>query len=89
MVGGYLPIEHWSGPAWVWGEFLSYAGPPGADRWVDVNRTTQLVTLYEGDVPVATYWAAMGADASDDTARQRVEWAAARLKRAAERVRRR
>ena len=33
--------------------------------------------------------AAARADASDDTARQRVEWAAARLKRAAERVRRR
>ena len=26
----------------------------------------QTVTLYEGDVPVASYWAAMGSDPSDD-----------------------
>jgi hypothetical protein len=37
-----------------------------AERWVDVNRTTQMVTLYEGDVAVAAYWAAMGSDPSDD-----------------------
>jgi L,D-transpeptidase catalytic domain/Bacterial SH3 domain len=38
----------------------------GAERWVDVNRTTQLVTMFEGNVPVAAYWAAMGSDSSDD-----------------------
>ena len=38
----------------------------GAERWVDVDRTTQMVTLYEGDSAVATYWAAMGSDPSDD-----------------------
>jgi hypothetical protein len=37
-----------------------------AERWVDVDRTTQMVTMYEGDVPVAAYWAAMGSDPSDD-----------------------
>ena len=63
---GYVPIDHWSVLGWVWGEFLSYGGPPGPERWVDVNRSTHLVTLYEADVPVATYWAAMGSDGSDD-----------------------
>ena len=42
-----------------------------------------------GNVRTALAAARAGADASDDTARQRVEWAAARLKRASERVRRR
>ena len=65
-VDGYVPIEHWSGLGWVWGEFLSYGGPPGPERWVDVNRTTQMVTLYEGDAAVASYWGAMGVDGSDD-----------------------
>ena len=37
-----------------------------AERWVDVDRTTQMVTLYEGDVAVAAYWAAMGSDPTDD-----------------------
>jgi hypothetical protein len=36
------------------------------ERWVDVNRMTQTVTLYEGDVAVAAYWAAMGRDPSED-----------------------
>jgi lipoprotein-anchoring transpeptidase ErfK/SrfK len=38
----------------------------GAERWVDVDRTTQMVALYEGDVAVAAYWGAMGSDWSDD-----------------------
>jgi hypothetical protein len=37
-----------------------------AERWVDVDRTAQMVTLYEGDVAVASYWAAMGRDPSDE-----------------------
>ncbi|MFN8593350.1 MAG: L,D-transpeptidase family protein [Thermomicrobiales bacterium] len=36
------------------------------ERWVDVDRTTQMVTLFEGENPVASFWAAMGSDASDD-----------------------
>jgi lipoprotein-anchoring transpeptidase ErfK/SrfK len=38
----------------------------GGERWVDVDRTTQTVTLYEGNVAVAAFWAAMGSDPSDD-----------------------
>ena len=43
------------------------AGPAeSAERWVDVDRTAQMVTLYEGGVAVAAYWGAMGSDPSDD-----------------------
>jgi hypothetical protein len=41
-------------------------GAASAERWVDVDRSAQTVTLYEGDAPVAAYWAAMGSDPSDD-----------------------
>src|SRR5215217_3940502 len=63
---------------WAYGDLLALDGtgdalspgwlgsPDSAERWVDVDRTTQTVTLYEGDVAVAGYWAAMGSDASDD-----------------------
>ena len=62
---------------WAYGGLLALGGgdalgqgSPGAtnsaERWVDVDRTTQMVTLYEGDIVVAAYWAAMGSDPSDD-----------------------
>src|SRR4051812_48668613 len=54
---------------WAHGGLLAFDGTGAADsaeHWVDVDRTTQTVTLYEGDVAVAGYWAAMGSDPSDD-----------------------
>ena len=42
-----------------------WTAPLPLERWVDVNRTTQTVTLYEGGAPVAGYWGAMGVDRSD------------------------
>ena len=63
---GYLPIAHWSGTAWVLSSSLRYDGPGGAERWIDVNRSASRVSLYEGDMLVASYWAAMGKDQSDD-----------------------
>jgi hypothetical protein len=63
---------------WAYGGLLAFEGvgdalgqwSPGAadsaERWVDVDRSTQTVTLYEGDAVVAAYWAAMGRDPSDD-----------------------
>jgi hypothetical protein len=38
----------------------------GGDRWVDVNRSSGMVTLFAGDAPVNGFWAAMGADGSAD-----------------------
>lgn len=57
--GGGLTLDGGSG----WGA-TSAAG--GVERWVDVDRSTQTVTLYEGDIAVASYWAAMGSDPSND-----------------------
>jgi hypothetical protein len=63
---------------WAYGGGLAFDGaeadlgqwPVGAvgsaERWVDVDRSTQTVTLYEGDTAVAAYWAAMGSDPSED-----------------------
>ncbi|MCD6034072.1 MAG: L,D-transpeptidase catalytic domain [Thermomicrobiales bacterium] len=63
---------------WAFGALLAFDGASdalgqgglgvtgSAERWVDVDRTRQMVTLYEGDSAVATYWAAMGSDPSDD-----------------------
>ncbi len=64
-VDGFVPVTHWSGQAWVWAGALSYQAPPLLERWIDVNRTAQMVTLYEGGLAVASYWGAMGTDPSD------------------------
>jgi uncharacterized protein YraI len=77
---GWYPVQSGDQTGWAFGggftldgdaaavdpEPTGVGGASGAERWVDVDRTTQMVTLYEGDAPVASYWAAMGSDASDD-----------------------
>jgi hypothetical protein len=65
-VNGFVPVAFGGGQAWVWRDYLSLDGPPGPERWVDVDRSSQLVTLYEGEAPVATYWGSMGFDQSAD-----------------------
>jgi lipoprotein-anchoring transpeptidase ErfK/SrfK len=60
--GGLLALDG-AGDALGQGSSGAAGGP---ERWVDVDRTTQMVTLYDGDVAVAAYWAAMGSDPSDD-----------------------
>lgn len=57
--GGYLSINGNSG----WSVGSASSGP---ERWIDVNRTSQTVTLFEGDAEIASYWGAMGWDNSDD-----------------------
>ncbi len=65
-VDGFVPVAFGDGQAWVWRDYLSVDGPPGPERWVDVDRSSQLITLYEGGAPVATYWGSMGFDQSED-----------------------
>ena len=68
--GSYLALD--GAPAWdgVTATTATWegAGGPAAwgERWVSVDRSDQLVTLYEGETPVATYWGAMGSDGSAD-----------------------
>ncbi|CAA9551984.1 MAG: hypothetical protein AVDCRST_MAG43-1133 [uncultured Thermomicrobiales bacterium] len=75
-VNGFVPISYYGSTAWVAAEFLTSEGPgsapaaapaaaPKAERWIDVNRTTGLVTLFEGDAAVAQYWGSLGYDRSD------------------------
>jgi uncharacterized protein YraI len=76
-VSGFLPIQWDGGSGWVSGQYLRYDGPPAAsasggggdapsgDRWIDVNRTNQTVTLMEGNNAVASYWGAFGYDNTD------------------------
>lgn len=40
-------------------------GSVGGERWVDVDRSSGLVTLYDGDVAVVQVWAAMSSDQSE------------------------
>jgi uncharacterized protein YgiM (DUF1202 family) len=67
-VNGFVPIDFHGQRAYVWSDFLSWDGPvdPGPERWIDVDRSSQTVTLYVGDEAVASYWAAMGWDTSAD-----------------------
>lgn len=41
------------------------APDPGPERWIDINRSTNAVTLFVGDVPQATYYGSLGYDTSD------------------------
>ena len=43
-----------------------YAAPVQAERWIDVNRSTGLVSLMVGDAVQAQFWASMGYDTSAD-----------------------
>ncbi|MEJ7838200.1 MAG: L,D-transpeptidase [Thermomicrobiales bacterium] len=38
----------------------------GGERWIDINRTSGLVTLFVGDSVQATYWASLSRDQSAD-----------------------
>lgn len=61
--GGYLAIDGgrgWASDAGVGG----YSS--GAERWIDFDRSSQTVTMYEGSTPVASYWGAIGWDTSSD-----------------------
>lgn len=68
VVNGFVPIDFHGQRAYVWADYLSFDGPvqAGPERWIDVDRSQQEVTLYVGDEPVASYWAAMGWDKSAD-----------------------
>ncbi len=63
--GGYLSIDGaggWASDAGVGG----VSSASGGERWIDFNRSSQTVTLYEGDTAVASYWGAVGWDGSAD-----------------------
>lgn len=66
---GFVPINAHGVSAWVWGEYLSFDGPvetSGPERWIQIDRSSETVTLFVGDEAVASYWAALGYDSSSD-----------------------
>ena len=59
---GWYLVEYQGAVGWAFGAYLSIngsagwggdasGGSSGGERWADVNRSTGLVTLYEGDTP--------------------------------------
>jgi hypothetical protein len=64
---GWYELAYGGYVGWAAGEYLSIGGVGGGgERWIDVDRSTGTVTLYDGGAVVATYWAALGWDTSDD-----------------------
>ena len=65
IVGGYLG---WDGaPPSTGGSSggaIAVSDGPG-NKWIDVNRSSNIVTLFEGDNAVASYYASLGYDTSD------------------------
>lgn len=48
------------------GASAAVAAPSGPERWIDVNRSTGLVSLMVGDSVQAQFWGSMGYDTSAD-----------------------
>ena len=74
-VNGFVPVAYARGQGWVWAGYLRWDGPPtggtasrspAPERWIDVDRSAQRVTLFVGNEPVASFWGAMGFDDSND-----------------------
>jgi uncharacterized protein YraI len=68
---GWYQVSYYGEIGWASGEYLSFggvgsSGSGSSERWIDVDRSSQQVTLYEGDNAVASYWAVLGYDDSDD-----------------------
>ncbi|HEY7036458.1 MAG TPA: SH3 domain-containing protein [Thermomicrobiales bacterium] len=65
---GFVPVNAHGVSAWVWGGYLSYDGSvdAGPEHWIDVDRSSHVVTLYEGDQAVDSFWASLGYDPSTD-----------------------
>jgi hypothetical protein len=66
---GWYKVWYEEYVGWAHGKYLAFGGGVGAsdgEAWIDINRTTQTVSLLYGDTVVASYWAALGWDTSDD-----------------------
>lgn len=72
---GWYLVDYQGTTGWAFGAFLSVngsagwtggasVGSSGGERWADVNRSTGLVTLYEGGTAVDAFDASLGWDSS-------------------------
>ncbi|MDQ3044717.1 MAG: SH3 domain-containing protein, partial [Chloroflexota bacterium] len=68
-VDGYLPVEYRGLRGWMWSGYLAGSATSvsaGPERWIDVDRSSGIVTLYIGNEAQFSSWGAMGFDLSDD-----------------------
>jgi hypothetical protein len=68
---GWYEVSYGGEVGWAFGDYLAFdgvgsGGGGGGERWIDVDRSTQQITLYVGDAPIESFWGAMGYDQSDD-----------------------
>ena len=69
---GWYYVDYYGQVGWAYGGYLSFEGGVGGssweepEHWIDVDRSSQTVTLYVGDEAIASYWAALGWDNSGD-----------------------
>ncbi len=74
---GWYKVDYSGTVGWAYGSYLRVNGGAGwgggngggdysAEQWVDVNRSTRMVTLYEGNTAAGSYWASFGWDESSN-----------------------
>lgn len=73
---GWYNVDYQGSVGWAFGSYLMVNGSAGGgggsdssssfggERWVDVNRSTRMVTLYEGNSAIDSYYASFGWDES-------------------------
>lgn len=65
--GGFYPVAYGWDTGWVAAEFLSWSPVgSGQERWIDVDRSSGVVSLMVGNEAIAAFWGAMGFDLTDD-----------------------
>lgn len=71
---GWYKVWYEQYVGWAHGKYLAFGdvnlggggGGGSGENWIDIDRTTQTVSLMSGNSVVASYWAALGWDTSDD-----------------------
>jgi uncharacterized protein YraI len=62
---GFLPVQYDGVTGWASAGYLAWAPTFGPnEHWIDVDRSSQTVTLYIGQEAIASYWGSMGFDGS-------------------------
>ncbi len=66
-VDGFYPVSYGWDTGWVTAEFLSWSPVGGGqERWIDVDRSSGVVSLMVGNESISAFWGAMGFDLTDD-----------------------
>jgi uncharacterized protein YgiM (DUF1202 family) len=64
---GFYPVSYGWDTGWVTGDYLSWSPvTTGTERWIDVDRSSGVVSLMVGNESISAFWGAMGFDLTDD-----------------------